>query len=68
MTAAVFHLLLIVAGAVIALAALWLFAHVTGGILSISGLFLVAFLALAGFLVLAGFGAITFPGLEAGAP
>lgn len=68
MNAALIHLLLVVAGAAIGLAALWFFARVTGGIFSMAGLFFAAFLALSVCLVLAGFGAMAFPGLEAGAP
>lgn len=58
------HLLFIVAGALIAFAALWYFARITGGWSSLGGLFTLAFLVLAVFLVLVGFGLVPFPGME----
>lgn len=59
------HLLFVVAGIAIALAALHWYARVSGGWFSLSGLFALAFLAVAVLLVLAGFGVVEFPGLGA---
>lgn len=59
------HLLLVVAGVAVALAALHFYARVAGGLLSFAGLCLITFLVVATALVLAGFGVVAFPGIGA---
>lgn len=64
MSPVLLHLLFVVAGVAVVLGALWYFARVRGGWLSMAGLFTAALLVVGGALILAGFGVVSFPGLD----